>query len=85
MGSPTDINSASLLIAAGIAWQAPAVGLGILAIVAAIFFILILRRIDIGGRPQASSDDSNVKTRGWGIIDRPGFVAHPLVFNCRFG
>jgi len=68
-------GSASLLIAAGIAWQAPAVGLGIVAIVAAIFFILILRRIDIGGRPRASRDDSNVKTRGWGIIDRPGFIA----------
>ena len=72
-------GSASLLIEAGIAWKAPAVGLGIVAIVAAIFFILILRRIDIGGRPQASRDDSNVKTRGWGIIDRPGFVALCLI------
>lgn len=72
-------GSASLLIAAGIAWQAPAVGLGIVAIVAAIFFILILRRIDIGGRPQASRDDSNVITRGWGIIDRPGFAALCLI------
>ncbi len=72
-------GSASLLIAAGIAWQAPAIGLGIVAIVAAVFFILILRRIDIGGRPQASRDDSSVKTRGWGIIDRQGFAALCLI------
>jgi len=73
-------GSASLLIAAGIAWQAPAVGIGLIAIVAAIVFILILRRIDIGGRPRAAKSSGNIISAGWGIIDRRGFVA-----LCLFG
>jgi MFS family permease len=72
-------GSASLLIAAGIAWQAPAVGVGMGAIMAAIVFFLILRRIDIGGRPQAASDNGNLESKGWGITDRSGFVALCLI------
>ncbi len=72
-------GSASLLIAAGIAWQAPAVGIGLIAIVAAIVFILILRRIDIGGRPRAAKSSGNIISAGWGIIDRRGFVALCLI------
>ena len=68
-------GSAGLLIAAGVTWQAPALGIGVIAIVSAIIFMMVLGRIDIGGRPRASDVGDSVTSTGWGIVDRPGFIA----------
>jgi len=72
-------GTASLLIGAGLAWQIPVVGFGIIAIVAATIFMLILRRIDIGSRPKAAGSSDADHAKGWGIVDRSGFVALCLI------
>ena len=68
-------GAASLLIAAGFAWQTPVLGFGVIAIVSAVIFMLILRRIDIGSRPKAAGSGDTDQAKGWGIADRSGFVA----------
>jgi len=68
-------GSASLMISAGFAWQTPTIGFGVVAAVAGIICLLVLRRIDIGGRPARFRSDKSSAAKGWGIKDLPGFIS----------
>ncbi len=68
----------SLCLLAGISWQAPVVGFGLLGVVTAIaiFFFLTNTR---DGRVTAGQITPAAKTAGWGIRDRRGFTALCLI------
>ena len=66
----------SLAIGLGAAWQGIAVGFGTAAIVTALAALLVLRHLEVGGRPSlASKTASHLPRGGWGIRDPAGFAA----------
>jgi len=63
----------SLLLLAGVAWQAPVIGFGAVAIATAIIVLWVL-----GSKARASTRDDPASpgaAAGWGIRDRPRFLA----------
>ncbi len=68
-------GSSSLLLAAGVAWQAPAIGFGLMLVLCAVLLMVALIRINAGGRPPAPGTAEIHKTRGWGITNRGGFAS----------
>jgi MFS family permease len=68
-------GSTSLLLAAGVAWQAPAIGFGMMTVLGAALLMFALIRINAGGRPAAPGTAEIHKTRGWGITNRRGFAS----------
>ncbi len=68
-------GSSSLLLAAGVAWQAPAIGFGLMLVLCAVLLMVALIRINAGGRPAAPGTAEIHKTRGWGITNRSGFAS----------
>jgi MFS family permease len=71
----------SILIAAGMGWQAPAVATGVAAVAAAVVFYTLLRTAGIGNRPLRvrSSKAQAQGNGGWGLSNREGFVALTLI------
>ncbi len=57
-------GSSSLLLAAGVAWQAPAIGFGLMLVLCAVLLMVALIRINAGGRPAAPGTAEIHKTRG---------------------
>ncbi len=72
LGKFTVAGSCSLLLAAGVAWQAPAVGFGVVMVLVAILLMVVLTRLNAGGVPTALHMAAD---KGWGIIHRRGFVS----------
>ncbi len=68
-------GSSSLLLAAGVAWQAPAIGFGLMLVLCAVLLMFALIRVNAGGRPAAPGTAEIQKTRGWGITNRGGFAS----------
>jgi MFS family permease len=68
----------SLLLVAGISWQAPVTGFGLLGIVtaAAIFLTIVNTR---AARPAATGATPPLKSTGWGIRNPQGFTALCLI------
>ncbi|MDA1116991.1 MAG: MFS transporter [Proteobacteria bacterium] len=67
----------SLLLLAGISWQAPVIGFGVVAVVTAIAVLSLL-----AAKTQAGSTAHPVSAGGatdWGIRDRPRFLALCLI------
>jgi len=67
----------SLLLLAGISWQAPVIGFGVVAVVTAIAVLSLL-----AARTHAGPTAHPVSARGatdWGIRDRPRFLALCLI------
>lgn len=75
LGKFTIAGSCSLLLAAGVAWQVPAVGFGVIMALSAIVLMVILLKLNAGGAPTEPQTAASEKPRGWGIIHRKGFVA----------
>jgi MFS transporter, FSR family, fosmidomycin resistance protein len=70
----------SLMIAAGIGWQGPAMALGGVAIVAALVFFVLLRTVGVGARPvRAHASTAQRESGGWGLRNRDGFIALTLI------
>ncbi|MCY3873144.1 MAG: MFS transporter [Rhodobacteraceae bacterium] len=65
-------GSCSLLLAAGVAWQVPAIGYGVVMVLVAIFLMVVLTRLNAGGVPTALHMAAD---KGWGIIHRRGFAS----------
>jgi MFS family permease len=66
----------SLALAAGISWRAPIVSLGVFAIVASVLILIMLRTLQVGGRPEPKpKTDTERQKRGWGIRYPVGFSA----------
>ena len=75
LGKFTIAGSSSLLLAAGVAWQAPAIGFGTMLVLCAVLLMFALTRMNAGGLP-AVTDSSNIQeAKGWGITDRRGFAS----------
>lgn len=68
-------GSSSLLLAAGVAWQAPAIGFGLMLVLCAGLLMVALIRVNAGGRPAAPGAAEIRNTRGWGITNRGGFAS----------
>ena len=68
-------GSSSLLLAAGVAWQAPLIGFGMILVFSAVLLMFALKRMSAGGRPSAPDSVETKKAKGWGIINRGGFVS----------
>ena len=68
-------GSISLLLAAGVAWQAPATGLGMGFVLGAVLLMFALKAVNAGGVPAAPDSTDISKAKGWGITHRRGFVS----------
>ncbi len=68
----------SLLLFAGISWQAPVVGFGLLGVVTAIAILWTVTNTR-DGTITASQVKPAAKAAGWGIRDRRGFTALCLI------
>ena len=75
VGKFTIAGSCSLLLAAGVAWQVPAIGFGVVMVLVAIVLLVVLTRLREGGVPTALHTTETVEAKGWGIIHRGGFVS----------
>jgi MFS family permease len=68
----------SLLLVAGISWQAPVVGFGLLGVATGVAVFLFVTDTHASKLPAAASAPVK-KTRGWGIRNRQGFTALCLI------
>ncbi len=68
-------GSCSLLLAAGVAWQAPAIGFGMMMVFGAVLLMFALIRLNAGGRPAVPDSAELQNAKGWGITHRGGFVS----------
>ena len=75
LGKFTIAGSCSLLLAAGVAWQAPAAGSGAILLLGAAVLLVILFKLNAGGVPAAPLSAETEEPKGWGIIHRRGFVS----------
>lgn len=70
----------TLAIGLGVAWNHTVVGFGTLAVLAAGVVLIVLRRWNVGARPQSGATaESGSSTIGWGIRDRFGFMTLGLI------
>lgn len=67
----------SLLLLAGISWQAPVLGFGVAALVAAAAVLALVA--DTPARVGTETMGTVKKTVGWGIRDRQGFIVLCLI------
>ena len=75
LGKFTIAGSSSLLLAAGVAWQAPTIGFGIMLVLVAVLLMFALIRMNAGGLPAVPDSAEIQKAKGWGITNRGGFVS----------
>jgi MFS family permease len=68
----------SLLLVAGISWQAPVTGFGLLGIATAVAIFLTVANTH-AAKPAAAGAVPAPKTRGWGIRNPQGFTALCLI------
>ncbi|HSS63101.1 MAG TPA: MFS transporter, partial [Gammaproteobacteria bacterium] len=69
-----------LAVGMGIAWQGVAGGFGLMALIAAAALYLILRQLDVGGRPAADPGAGHPAGKiGWGIRNSTGFTALAMI------
>jgi len=69
----------SLLLFAGISWQAPVVGFGLLGIIAAIAILVCVANSRDPGISMTGQIKPPAGAGGWGIRDRQGFTALCLI------
>ena len=75
LGKFTIAGSTSLVLAAGVAWQAPAIGFGAMLVLGAGLLMFALIWTSAGGLPAVPEFADIKKAKGWGITDRGGFVS----------
>jgi len=63
------------LALASVGWQTITTGFGVLAIASAGVFLVVLKRLNIGGIPVKTDDPANAEADPpWGILDRRRFI-----------
>lgn len=62
----------SVLLLAGISWQAPVIGFGVVAIATGLALLMLLGAVSAAGTRAAAQ---HARAAGWGIADRPRFAA----------
>ncbi len=75
LGKFTIAGSCSLLLAAGVAWQAPAIGFGMMLVLCAVLLMFALVQMNAGGLPAVPDSTEIRETKGWGITNRRGFAS----------
>ena len=76
----------SLCVGAGVAWQGVAAGFGVIAVLAAFAMLLVLTRLEVGGRPALVAGGGSLGLGGgWGIRDRTGFAALVVIVSLDIG
>ncbi len=68
-------GSVSLLLGIGIGWQGVTAGFGLVALLAAVVLLMLLRRINAGSRPQKTHLDSQSASGNPILRDRRSFTA----------
>jgi MFS transporter, FSR family, fosmidomycin resistance protein len=68
----------SLLLVAGISWEAPVIGFGLAGIITAVAILLVVTNTH-AEHAAAVPGATTRKTEGWGIRDRRGFTALCLI------
>ena len=80
VGKVAVAGSTGMILAAGVDWQMPVIGIGILASICAALILILLKNADGGPEPQRCADHSTGKRgKGWGIRNPKGFVALCLI------
>ena len=80
VGKVAVAGSTGMILAAGVDWQMPVIGIGILACICSALVLILLNNADAGPEPQRCADHSTGKHgKGWGIRNQKGFVALCLV------
>ena len=69
----------SLLLVAGITWQAPVIGFGLAGIITAVAIFLTVTDTHSAGTAAVPAASEKKKVEGWGIRDRQGFTALCLI------
>jgi FSR family fosmidomycin resistance protein-like MFS transporter len=69
----------SLLLVAGISWEAPVIGFGLCGIVTAVAIWALVADTGAGRHPAAGQAQPAAKPSGWGIRDARGFTALCLI------
>jgi len=67
----------SLLLLAGVSWQAPVIGFGLVGVATAVAIFLFIADTQAAKPPAAAAPVK--KTSGWGIRDRQGYTALCLI------
>jgi sugar phosphate permease len=75
LGKFTIAGSSSLLLAAGVAWQTPVIGFGMIMVLGAVLLMFALIRMNAGGLPAVPETAEIQKAKGWGITNRGSFVS----------
>ncbi len=75
VGKFTVAGSCSLLLAAGVAWQVPAIGYGVVMVLVAIMLMVVLTRLNAGGVPTALQTTEMAAAKNWDIVRRRGFAS----------
>jgi MFS family permease len=78
LGTYNFFGDVSLLLLAGISWQAPVIGFGLLGIATAVAIFLTVANTH-AAKPAAAGAVPAPKTRGWGIRNPQGFTALCLI------
>ena len=73
------VPAAVALIATAIGWRIAAGIYGVVGLAAALVIWAILRRLDVGERPEARERERTASGRGWGIRDPRGFQALTII------
>ena len=65
----------TLLIGVGAGWRAISLGYGATAILLALLVVVMLGRVQAGGKPKAVDRPDTEGKLGWGVQNRPAFVS----------
>lgn len=80
VGKVAVAGTTSLILAAGVAWRVPVVGIGFLASICAALILILLKNASTDPVHQSRSDQvTDQRGKGWGIVNRKGFVALCLI------
>ncbi|GBF25500.1 hexuronate transporter [bacterium MnTg02] len=70
----------TLSVGVGVAWQNLVTGFGVAALLAAVVTLVILYRLDVGGRPSINKDVPTTSAAlGWGFRNRTAFAALGMI------
>lgn len=80
VGKVAVAGSTGMILAAGIGWQMPVIGIGVISCISAALILILLKDADTSPVHQPHIDQVTVKRgKGWGILNRKGFVALCLI------
>jgi MFS family permease len=80
VGKVAVAGSTGMMLTAGIGWQMPVIGIGVISCVSAALILMLLKNTGSGSVHQSHPDQATGESgKGWGILNRKGFVALCLI------